>query len=101
MSTRSNKPFFEPAKRERKHVEQPVIDYAESRGWWHMKVTSPSRRAMPDDLFVRNGVYLWIEFKAPGEEPTPQQYKRHRDMREAGMDVRWTNDAEEAKRWLK
>lgn len=97
----NGKPFFEPAKRERKHVEQPVIDYAESRGWWHMKVTSPSRRAMPDDLFVRNGVYLWIEFKAPGEEPTPQQYKRHRDMREAGMDVQWTNDAEEAKRWLK
>lgn len=101
MSTPSDKPFFILTKRERKDVEQPAIEYAKSRGWWHIKVTSPTRRAMPDDLFVRNGVYLWIEFKAPGEEPTPQQHKRHRDMRAEGMDVRWTNDLEEAKRWLK
>lgn len=95
------KPFFSPPERERKHVEGPAIKYAESRGWWHIKVTSPTSNALPDDLFVRNGQYLWIEFKAPGQEPTVQQYKRHRDMRDDGMDVRWTNDLEEAKRWLK
>lgn len=95
------KPFYERSERERTTVEQPVIDYARLRGWWHMKVTSPSRRAMPDDLFVRNGEYLWIEFKRAGEVPTPQQAKRHRDMRKQGMDVRWTDSADVAMDWLR
>ena len=56
---------------------------------------------MPDDLFVRNGEYLWIEFKRPGEVPTPQQAKRHRDMRKQGMDVRWTDSADVAMDWLR
>jgi hypothetical protein len=97
----STTPFYERSQRERKDVEQPAIDYAFKRGWWHMKVTSPTRKAMPDDLFVRNGEYLWIEFKAPGEVPTPQQLKRHRDMRKAGMDVRWTDDVNRAMDWLR
>ena len=101
MSTDNNKPFYQRTKRERKDVEQPAIEYAHRRGWWHMKVTSPTRRAMPDDLFVRNGEYLWIEFKAEGEVPTAQQLKRHRDMRKEGMDVRWTDDPHTAMDWLR
>lgn len=95
------KPFWQKPERERSHVEQPAIDYAISRGWWHMKVTSPTRKGLPDDVFVRKAQYLWIEFKKPGESPSPQQLKRHRDMREQGMDVRWTDNFEQAKEWLR
>lgn len=93
-----SKPFFERAKRERADVEGPCIEFAQRRGWWHTKVGALTRNAQPDDLFVRNGVYVWWEFKAEGEEPTAQQYKRHRDMRKFGMDVRWTDDVEKFKR---
>ncbi len=87
-----SKPFYERSKKERAHVEQPAIDFAQSRGWWHTKITSPTRDSLPDDLFVRDGVYVWWEFKAPGKEPTSKQLKRHREMREKGMDVRWTDN---------
>ena len=97
----SPKPFYQRTKRERKDVEGPAIKYAHARGWWHIKVTSPTRNALPDDLFVRNGDYLWIEFKAEGKEPTVQQAKRHDDMRKKGMDVRWTDNPDVAKGWLK
>lgn len=92
---------FDRVQRERADIEEPAIEYAKKRGWWHTKVGSLSRNAQPDDLFVRRGVYLWIEFKRPGKEPTVQQYKRHAEMRAQGMDVRWTSDLTEAKRWLK
>lgn len=93
---------FAPAKTlERKDVEDPCIEFAHRRGWWHTKVGAATRNAQPDDLFVRAGVYVWVEFKRPGEEPTAQQFKRHRDMRAFGMDVRWTSSVDEFKRWFR
>lgn len=95
------KPFYDPAERERRDVEEPAIDYAARRGWWHIKVTSPTMDSLPDDLFVRAGQYLWIEFKAPGNSPNAKQLKRHREMRERGMDVRWTDNLQQAREWLR
>lgn len=89
-----SKSFYERTQKERAAVEQPAIDFAQARGWWYTKITSPTRDSLPDDLFVRDGVYVWWEFKAPGEEPTAKQYKRHREMRAKGMDVRWTDNIE-------
>jgi len=92
--------FFERTSRERADVEAPAIKFAQRRGWWHTKITSPTRDSLPDDLFVRNGVYIWWEFKAPGEEPTSKQRLRHRQMCERGMDVRWTDNLEDFKRQM-
>lgn len=97
----SEKPFYERRTLERRDVEKPAIDYAYKRGWWHTKVGALTRNSQPDDLFVRRGVYLWIEFKKPGEEPTAQQLKRHDDMRKHGMDIRWTGDLKQAMEWLR
>jgi hypothetical protein len=96
-----SKPFYERSKKERKDVEDPCIEFAQMRGWWHTKITSPTRDSLPDDLFVRKGVYVWWEFKAPGEEPSGKQLKRHRDMRKFGMDVRWTSDPAEFKEQMR
>ena len=94
------KKFYERRERERRDVEDPCVTFAVKRGWWYTKIESPTQDALPDDLFVRAGAYVWWEFKAPGEEPTPKQLKRHREMRERGMDVRWTDNVEEFKRQM-
>ena len=94
------KPFYDKSTKERAGVEKPAIEFAQRRGWWHTKVGALTRNAQPDDLFVRAGKYLWIEFKAPGSEPTPQQLLRHDEMRKKGMDVRWTDSLTKAKEWL-
>ncbi len=94
-------PFYQRKALERKDVEKPAIDFAYRRGWWHTKVGALTRNAQPDDLFVRRGVYLWIEFKKPGESPTEQQLKRHKEMREQGMDVRWTDSLQQVMEWLR
>lgn len=95
-----SKPFYERSHRERADVEEPAIAFAQRRGWWHTKITSPTRDSLPDDLFVRAGVYVWWEFKKLNEEPTPKQALRHREMRKHGMDVRWTDNLEDFKRQM-
>lgn len=97
----SGKPFYQRTDRERRDVEDPCIKFAFKRGWWHTKIGALTMDSLPDDLFVRDGVYLWIEFKKPGAVPTAKQEKRHKEMRDKGMDVRWTSDVHEAMEWLK
>lgn len=86
------KPFYQRADRERRDVEEPAIKYAFKRGWTHYKITSPTSNSLPDDLFIRNGDYVWWEFKAPGKEPTPAQANRHKEMQKNGCSVHWTDD---------
>ena len=66
-----------PVVRESK-VECRCCEYAQGRGWWVSKFTAPGKKAVPDRVFIRNGVVLFVEFKRPGEEPTLQQRNRHR-----------------------
>ena len=70
-----------------RQVERPAKAYAKERGWWLAKFTSPGLNGVPDDIFIRNGVVIFIEFKRPGGELRPQQVKRIREMREHGAKV--------------
>lgn len=83
-----------------KDIEQPVCRYA--RNCHKMKVekfTSPSRRSVPDQLFTnRYGFMFFIEFKAPGKEPTPSQRKDHEDRRKRGVKVFVVDNVEEGKK---
>lgn len=88
-------PFYVRTDRERRDVEDPSINYAIRRGWWHTKVGALTMDSLPDDLFVRDGQYVWWEFKKKDEEPTKKQASRHREMRAMGMDVRWTDNFEQ------
>lgn len=81
-------------------IEYPACDFAELRGWMVCKFTSPGLRAVPDRLFIRNAVVIFIEFKAPGEPATPQQLKRHREMRAHGAIVYVVDNLDDAKRIL-
>lgn len=58
-----------------KDIEKTVCEYAKSLGCLVYKFTSPSRRSVPDRLFILpdgKGVFF-IEFKRRGQKPTAGQ----------------------------
>lgn len=68
-------------------IEQPASRYAESRGWFEIKIEKASKRAFPDRLYIRHGLTIYVEYKAPGEKPTEQQLLRHKELRNHGAFV--------------
>jgi hypothetical protein len=55
-------------------IEKKVCDYAKSLGCLVYKFTSPSRRSVPDRMFITRRNHVWfIEFKRQGKKPTPGQ----------------------------
>lgn len=83
-------------------VEGPVKKYAKNRHSMLVdKFVSPSKRSVPDDLFTNNHGYMFfIEFKAPGEEPTEKQSLDHKKRRAKGVSVFVIDDIEEGKRLI-
>ena len=75
-------------------IEKKVGDYATSKGWLVYKFSSPNTRAVPDKIFMRNGVVFFIEFKAPGKLPTKLQYANHKRIKEHGVSVFVIDDIE-------
>lgn len=75
-----------------KVIEKKVCDYAKSLGCLVYKFTSPSRRSVPDRMFItREGHVWWIEFKRGGCEPTPAQAAEIEKMHKQGVVV-WVVD---------
>ncbi len=57
-----------------KDIERKVCDYAKSLKMLVYKFTSPSRRSVPDRMFITSsGVVFFIEFKRRGQKPTAAQ----------------------------
>lgn len=85
---------MDPATRsERKQLEREIeakcCREAEKRGWFVRKYKGPGRRSHPDRLFAKNSYIFFVEFKRPGNEPTPLQWLEINAMRAAGLDVIW------------
>lgn len=78
-------------------IESKAKEYAKMRGWLVTKLMRCDVNGWPDCLFIRRGVVIFIEFKAPGEVPEPHQAKRHREIREHGVAVFVCDDLEEAR----
>lgn len=68
-------------------TEKKVCRYAKSQGWLVYKFQSPSNRGVPDRMFMRHGVLIFIEFKSPGKRPTNQQHATHERIRDHGFPV--------------
>lgn len=74
-------------------IEKRVCDYAKSLGMLVYKFTSPSRRSVPDRLFVLpGGRVFWIEFKRAGCKPTPAQEVEIEKLRKQGAAVYVVSD---------
>lgn len=82
-------------------IEGPAKEYAKARGWFTCKLMKCDINGMPDDLFIRTGQVIFIEFKAPGEPPSEQQKKRHRQIRKHGIPVHVVDDLGQAKTILR
>lgn len=92
-----------------KEIEKECCDWAFRKGWFECKLTSPSRRGFPDRFYARYRFnentppeswrrVVLVEYKRPGEEPTEQQAKLHRELARHGVDVHWIVSLEQAKR---
>lgn len=82
-------------------IERKAMEYAESRGWWQIKIMRASKNGYPDRELIRNGRTVRIEFKAPGQKPSLQQLKRHQEIRDHGGEVFVIDNLEEAKALLR
>ena len=93
--------LYKRTEREIDDVEQPFVDYAISKGWLCEKVISLTRNGFPDRFLARAGRVVLCEFKRDGERPTPQQLRRHRDLRLFGIEVVWFDNLADAKAFFK
>ena len=77
---------------------------AKSMGMLSYKFASPSKRAVPDRIFIAKTIYGasvgWLEIKRPGEYPTPLQERELRIMRKQGCLVAWTDNLDDATHFL-
>ncbi len=76
-----------------KDIERKVCDYAKSLKMLCYKFTSPSRRSVPDRMFITSsGVVFFIEFKRRGCKPTAAQEVEIAKIRATGVYVAIVND---------
>lgn len=71
-----------------KEIEAKVVAYAKNLKMLVYKFTSPSRRSVPDRMFITAvGVVFFIEFKRKGEKPTAAQEVEGDKIRATGVKV--------------
>lgn len=69
-------------------IEQYGVRQIEAAGGKAYKFTSPGRRSVPDRIVLwPEGIADFIEFKAPGQKPTPLQAREHEKLRALGFPV--------------
>ena len=67
-------------------VERYAVGKAKAMGGEIRKVKWIARRGAPDRALFFGGTH-WIEFKAPDEEPRPEQVREHKRMAKQGAPV--------------
>lgn len=81
-------------------IEEDVFKWAKRRKIKVCKVQFVET-GHPDRLFIlQNGLHVWIEFKRPGEVPSRLQYYRIRELQNLGAVATWTDDADDAIKFL-
>lgn len=81
-----------------KDIETKVVAFAKSLGMLVYKFTSPSRRSVPDRMFItKAGVVFFVEFKRKGEKPTAGQLVEIEKIRRSKVPVYVVDNVEEGK----
>ena len=66
-------------------IESHFRKRVKERGGHPYKFRSPQRRSVVDRIAVMpDGITIWVEVKAPGEEPRPDQLREHQRLRDLG-----------------
>lgn len=83
-----------------KKIEKDSKKWARAHGWHCRKFKAPSNNGVMDDIFVKKGRVVAIEFKRIEKEPTDLQDDEMLLWREAGGEAYWTNTARGVKQIL-
>lgn len=84
-----------------KDIEKKVCDYAKSLKMLCYKFTSPSRRSVPDRMFITSsGVVFFMELKRKGQKPTPAQEVEIRKIQATGVKAYVVDNVEDGKKIL-
>lgn len=75
-------------------IEKKVCAHAKSKGWLSYKFVSPSNRGVPDRIFMRRGLCMFIEFKAEGKKATKLQQKVMSRIEQKGFDCHVVDSVE-------
>ncbi|PHM33294.1 VRR-NUC domain-containing protein [Xenorhabdus innexi] len=69
-------------------IERHLVNEVKKAGGIAYKFVSPGRRGVPDRIVVLpNGRVVFVECKAPGEKPRPDQLREHERLRALGQTV--------------
>lgn len=69
-------------------IEKHLVKRCKEKGWLCWKFVPTGVRGVPDRLVLKpSGKCVFAELKAPGEKPTPQQLRRHAELRALGFEV--------------
>ena len=78
-------------------IEKKANLYGKKRGWRCDKFKTTNRRSVPDRICFRNGVTIFIEYKATSKEPTELQNREMKRLKDLGFRVYWTDSVKGAK----
>lgn len=84
-------------------VRDPVVKWAKSVGLTHFRnhMGRGVKKGRPDDEFVRASMVAFVEFKAPGKEPTPLQDHVISELKKDNTAAAWFDNSEQAIAYLK
>ncbi|MDE9438043.1 VRR-NUC domain-containing protein [Xenorhabdus bovienii] len=69
-------------------IENHLVKEIKKAGGIAYKFVSPGRRSVPDRICILpGGRILFVECKAPGEKPRPDQLREHERLRALGCEV--------------
>jgi len=69
-------------------IEKHLAAEVKKAGGIAYKFVSPGRRSVPDRLvLLPGGRLVFVECKAPGEKPRPDQLREHKRLRALGFNV--------------
>ncbi|CDG88421.1 VRR-NUC domain-containing protein [Xenorhabdus bovienii] len=69
-------------------IEDHLVKEIKKAGGIAYKFVSPGRRSVPDRICVLpGGRVVFVECKAPGEKPRPDQLREHERLRALGCEV--------------
>lgn len=69
------------------NIQTSIKNQLTKHGWYVIKLIQTSINGIPDLLALRNSQSVFIEVKQPGNNPTPLQAIRHKQLREQGFEV--------------
>ncbi len=81
-------------------IEKEVSEFAISKGWMSLKLSSPGSRGIPDRMFLKDRKIIFIEFKAINGILSYHQKRMFKIFSDKGFRVLIVNDIETGKSYF-